>query len=111
VTSLPGLDESMDSKLVQYAGHIEINAKKGSNIYYWLFEKPDNPQDGTGSSLYIFIFSIFAYDFLYVVFCVCRFSLLCWRFRNFANVLLHTQKIRRPFCTNKNTGGIYGYQR
>jgi hypothetical protein len=63
VTSLPGLDESMDSKLVQYAGHIEINAKKGSNIYYWLFEKPENPQDGTGSSLYIFIFSIFAYEF------------------------------------------------
>jgi carboxypeptidase D len=43
VTSLPGLDDSAAAKFVQYAGHIEVNANKGSSIFYWLLEKPENP--------------------------------------------------------------------
>jgi carboxypeptidase C (cathepsin A) len=38
VSSLPGLKE----ELVHYAGHVNIDHAKGSNIFYWLFEAPQN---------------------------------------------------------------------
>lgn len=40
VSSLPGLKE----QLVHYAGHVNIDHAKGSNIFYWLFEAPQNPE-------------------------------------------------------------------
>ena len=45
VGALPGLKAG--SNIVNYAGHITINEKKGANIFYWLFEKPENPLDGS----------------------------------------------------------------
>jgi carboxypeptidase D len=41
VTSLPGLAEDVAAKLSQYAGYLNIDAGKKSNIFYWLIEKPE----------------------------------------------------------------------
>ncbi|KAL1920404.1 uncharacterized protein VTP21DRAFT_781 [Calcarisporiella thermophila] len=37
VRNLPGLPQH--TKLTQYAGHVEINSKTNSNIFFWLFER------------------------------------------------------------------------
>jgi carboxypeptidase C (cathepsin A) len=39
VSMLPGLEEP---EPVHYAGHVTIDESKGSNIFYWLFEAPQN---------------------------------------------------------------------
>ena len=41
VSNLPGLTSS--AGLVHYAGHLSVDAGKGSNLFYWLFEKPTSP--------------------------------------------------------------------
>ena len=40
IDKLPGLEE----EIVQYAGHINIDEAKNSNIFYWLFEAPKNAE-------------------------------------------------------------------
>ena len=42
ITSLPGLSSQSSQQLTQYAGLIEILPSKGSTIFYWLFECPEN---------------------------------------------------------------------
>lgn len=42
VKSLPGLSPSLADKLIHYAGYINIDKEKDSNIFYWLFEAPRN---------------------------------------------------------------------
>ena len=42
VKSLPGLPSSIADTLIQYAGYINIDAEKNSNVFYWLFEAPSN---------------------------------------------------------------------
>ena len=44
VVSLPGLTTADAKKLSHYAGVLEVDEKKGSNIFYWLFEKPTAPE-------------------------------------------------------------------
>ena len=43
VDKLPGL--TVDSKLVHYAGHITVDESKNGNLFYWLFEAPQNAKD------------------------------------------------------------------
>lgn len=38
IINLPGLMENLN----HYSGHITIDSAKGSNIFYWLFESPNN---------------------------------------------------------------------
>jgi carboxypeptidase C (cathepsin A) len=40
VTSLPGLLAS--ANLVQYAGHLTVDETRSSNLFYWLFERPND---------------------------------------------------------------------
>jgi carboxypeptidase C (cathepsin A) len=40
VTSLPGLAAS--SNLVHYAGHLSVDEARSSNLFYWLFERPND---------------------------------------------------------------------
>jgi len=45
VTSLPGL--TSNSGLVHYAGHLLADPTKGGNLFYWLFETPNDPLNGS----------------------------------------------------------------
>lgn len=45
VKSLPGLSAADAAKIKQYAGHIEVDNSRGSNIFYWLFESKKNAAD------------------------------------------------------------------
>jgi len=42
IKSLPGLSSSIAASISQYAGYINIDAEKDSNVFYWLFEAPNN---------------------------------------------------------------------
>lgn len=42
IKSLPGLSSSLANSLIQYAGYINIDVEKDSNVFYWLFEAPNN---------------------------------------------------------------------
>lgn len=42
VTNLPGLTGNAD--LVHYAGHLLVDKQKQGYIFYWLFERPKNPE-------------------------------------------------------------------
>ena len=42
VTSLPGLTGYVD--IVHYAGHLLVDKQKQGYFFYWLFEKPKNPE-------------------------------------------------------------------
>lgn len=42
IKSLPGLSSSLAASISQYAGYINIDAEKDSNVFYWLFEAPNN---------------------------------------------------------------------
>jgi carboxypeptidase D len=45
VKELPGLSAGDSTGLSHYAGLLEIDAQKGSNIFYWLLEKPEKAED------------------------------------------------------------------
>jgi len=42
IKSLPGLSSSIAASISQYAGYINIDVEKDSNVFYWLFEAPNN---------------------------------------------------------------------
>lgn len=43
VSKLPGLPSSLS--ITQYAGHINVDEAKNGNLFYWLFESPQNSKD------------------------------------------------------------------
>ena len=43
VSKLPGLPNSLS--ITQYAGHINVDEAKNGNLFYWLFESPQNSKD------------------------------------------------------------------